>query len=139
MGRGVWLEDGVDGRMERPGWVGGVDGGRWDGTGRDDGGSGIWMAEGPDGGGLDGGMEGRVDGGKRLDGGRLVGGMDGVKMRLGSRFDAACRFVRFAVFAVHRGGRFLAVRFRFAVRFTAFLGVCITSATSPCIDGQSWS
>ena len=28
---------------------------------------------------------------------------------------------RFAVFAVHRGGRFLAFRFRFAVRFAAFL------------------
>ena len=38
-----------------------------------------------------------------------------------ARFDVVCRFARFAVFAVHRGGRFLAVRFRFAVRFTAFL------------------
>ena len=28
---------------------------------------------------------------------------------------------RFAVFAVHRGGRFLAFRFRLAVRFAAFL------------------
>ena len=40
-----------------------------------------------------------------------------------ARFDVVCRFARFAVFAVHRGGRFLAVRFRFAVRFTAFLKV----------------
>ena len=38
-----------------------------------------------------------------------------------ARFDVVCRFARVAVFAVHRGGRFLGVRFRFAVRFTAFL------------------
>ena len=33
----------------------------------------------------------------------------------------ACRFSGSRFFAVHRAGRFLAVRFRFAVRFAAFL------------------
>ena len=45
-----------------------------------------------------------------------------------ARFDVVCRFARFAVFAVHRGGRFLAVRFRFAVRFTAFLAIGMCGA-----------
>ena len=40
-----------------------------------------------------------------------------------ARFDVVCRFARVAVFTVHRGGRFLAVRFRFAVRFAAFLSI----------------
>ena len=33
----------------------------------------------------------------------------------------ACRFSGLRFFAVHRAERFLAVRFRFAVRFAAFL------------------
>ena len=47
-----------------------------------------------------------------------------------ARFDVVCRFARFAVFAVHRGGRFLAVRFRFAVRFTAFLKVHVRGSAT---------
>ena len=60
---------------------------------------------------------------REVAGWRAAGWRDGWSenaVRL-ARFDVVCRFARFAVFAVHRGGRFLAVRFRFAVRFTAFL------------------
>ena len=45
--------------------------------------------------------------------------MEGKWVRF-ARFDVAL-LQRFTVFAVHRGGWFLAVRFRFTVRFAAFL------------------
>ena len=54
-------------------------------------------------------------GGKCLEEAEAAGWRDGNAVR--------CRVSvqRFAVFAVHRGGQFLAVRFRFAFRFAAFL------------------
>ena len=45
--------------------------------------------------------------------------LDGSEMRFGS----CGSILSVAVFAVHRGGPFLAFRFRFAVRFAAFLQV----------------
>ena len=94
-----------------------------------------WMEGGWLEGGLDGGGVGWMEGwwmrawtwtqgcrGGRLDGWR-VGGLGWMGVKCGSvravRFCVSVQ--RFAVFAVHRGGRFLAFRFRFAVRFAAFL------------------
>ena len=42
----------------------------------------------------------------------------------------ACRFSGLRFFAVHRAERFLAVRFRFAVRFAAFLEVPLTTKST---------
>ena len=75
---------------------------------------------------LDGGMEGRcleggvLDGGcgRVLDGGRVNEGF--LHVPGGARrgwMEWKCGSVR----VVHRGGRFLAVRFRFAVRFATLL------------------
>ena len=44
----------------------------------------------------------------------------------------ACRFSGFRFFAVHRAERFLAVRFRFAVRFAAFLKFYAHVRHAPC-------
>ena len=96
--------------------------GGWMGKGLVD--EGQWWTEGGwmEGGWLDGEL---VDGG--LDGWR-VGGLGWMGVKCGSvravRFCVSVQ--RFAVFAVHRGGRFLAFRFRFAVRFAAFLYKYIT-------------
>ena len=40
----------------------------------------------------------------------------------------------FSLFTVHRGGRFLAVRFRFAVRFAAFVKVSIPGPINPKLE-----
>ena len=65
---------------------------------------------------LGGGLDG---GGGWKEGGWIEGWME---WKCGSVRAVRCRVSvqRFAVFAVHRGERFLAVRFRFAVRFAAF-------------------
>ena len=54
-----------------------------------------------------------------LEGGWLDRGMDGVEMRFGSRGSVSRVGSAVRGFAVHKGERFLAVRFRFAVRFAA--------------------
>ena len=113
---GGWLRGSLAGR----GWLDGVAG---------------WRAQELDGVLVDGGLglegcrswiEGWMEEGWRevlggLDGGRLEGGMDGVKCGSVRAVRFCVSVQRFAVFAVHRGGRFLAFRFRFAVRFAAFL------------------
>ena len=99
-GVGWWVAERKPGRKGLAGWSG-------------------WM----EGSGLGGGWKAVGAGWREVDGGRLEGGMDGVKCGSVRAVRFCVSVQRFAVFAVHRGGRFLAFRFRFAVRFAAFLNL----------------
>ena len=115
----AWMEGSFWMEGRRLGWRGGFDGGAWlDGGRAADGGvfldgaygggrwmEGVWMELSRGGGWMEGWME------------RFCGSVRAVRV--------ACRFSGSRFFAVHRAGRFLAVRFRFAVRFAAFLQILL--------------